>query len=105
MCRAFIKDFNSSLVGKVTEAQIDLQRRFITERLERARAKLDYCRAQEASGAEKRRLMEVVLAWARDVGQGLAELTDEQRKEILQMVVEKVVIDRDNNRSDQDLTQ
>ena len=51
----------------------------------------------EASGAEKRRLMETVLGWARDVGQGIDELTDERRKEILQMVVEKVVIDRDNN--------
>ena len=32
-----------------------------------------------------------------EVGQGLDELNDEQRKEILQMVVEQVVIDRDNN--------
>ena len=83
--------------GKITEAQLDLQRRFITERLEGARAKLDDYRAREASGTEKRRLMETVLSWARNVGQGLDELTDEQRKEILQMVVEQVVIDRDNN--------
>ena len=41
--------------------------------------------------------METVLTWARNVGQGLDELTDEQRKELLQMVVEQVVIDRDNN--------
>ena len=27
--------------GKITEAQLDLQRKFITERLESARAKLD----------------------------------------------------------------
>ncbi len=47
--------------GKITEAQLDLQRRFITERLESARAKLDDYRAQEASGTEKRRLMEEVL--------------------------------------------
>ena len=40
--------------------------------------------------------MEAVLAWARNVGQGLDELT-EQRKEILQMIVEQVVNDRDNN--------
>ena len=83
--------------GKITEAQLDLQRRFITERLESARAKLDDYRAREASGAEKRRLMETILTWARNVGQGIDELTDEQRKEILQMVVEQVVIDRDNN--------
>ena len=83
--------------GKITEAQLDLQRRFITERLESARAKLDDYRAREASGTEKRRLMETVLAWARNVGEGIDELTDEQRREILQMVVEQVVIDRDNN--------
>ena len=40
--------------GKITEAQLDLQRKFITERLESARAKLDDYRAQETSGAEKR---------------------------------------------------
>ena len=83
--------------GKITEAQLDHQRRFITERLESARAKLDEYRAREASGDEKRRLMEAVLAWAREVGKGLDELTDEQRKELLQMVVEQVVIDRNNN--------
>ena len=54
---------------------------------ESARAKLDDYRAQEASGAEKRRLMEAVLAWAREVGQGLDELTPEQRREILQIIV------------------
>ncbi len=41
--------------------------------------------------------METILAWARNVGQGLDELTPEQRKEILQMVLEQVVIDKDNN--------
>ena len=83
--------------GKITEAQLDLQRKFITERLESARAKLDDYRAQATSGAEKRRLMETILAWAREVGQDLDELTNERRKEILQMIVEEVVIDWDNN--------
>ena len=83
--------------GKITEAQLDVQRKFITERLESARAKLDDYRVREASGAEKRRLMETFLAQARSVGQGIDELTDEQRKETLQMVVEQVVIDKHNN--------
>ena len=83
--------------GKIAEAQLDIQRKFITERLESARAKLDEYRAREASGVEKRQLMETTLAWARNVGQGLDELTPEQRKEILQMVLEQVVIDKDNN--------
>ena len=83
--------------GKITEAQLDIQRKFITERLESARAKLDDYRVREASGAEKRRLMETFLAQARSVGQGIDELTDEQRKETLQMVLEQVVIDKHNN--------
>lgn len=83
--------------GKITEAQLDHQRRFITERLESARARLDDYRARESGGTEKRLLMEAVVAWAREVGKGLDDLTDEERKEILQMVVEQVVIDRDNN--------
>ena len=83
--------------GKITEAQLDLQRKFITERLESARAKLDDYRAQAASGTEKRRLMEEVLAWAREFGQGLDELTPEERHDYLQMLVEQVIIDRDNN--------
>ena len=83
--------------GKINEAQLDHQRRFITERLETAKARLDDYRAREASGAEKRKLMEAVLSWAKEVGQGMDELTPEQRQQILQMVVEQVVIDRDNN--------
>ena len=83
--------------GKITEAQLDLQRRFITERLESARAKLDDYLVQETSGAEKRRLMEEVLTWAREFGQGLDEVTPEERHDYLQMLVEEVVIDRDNN--------
>ena len=55
------------------------------------------CRARAASGTEKRELMEAVLSWVKEVGQGLDELTPEQCQEILQMVVEQVVIDRDNN--------
>ena len=77
--------------------QLGVQRKFITERLEIAGAKLDDYRAREARGSESRRLMETVLAWARKVGQGLDELTDEQRKEVLQVVLEQVVIDRENN--------
>ena len=83
--------------GKITEEQLDLQCKFITERLESLRTKLDDYRAREASGAEKRALMETVLAWAGEVGEGLDELAPEQRREVLQLVVEQVMIDRDNN--------
>ena len=83
--------------GRITEAQLDNQRKFITERLEDVRTKLDDYRAWAASEAEKLRLKEAVFAWARDVGQGLDESTPEQRKEILQTGVEEVIVDRNNN--------
>ncbi len=41
--------------------------------------------------------METNLARAQNVGQGIDERTDEQHKEIIQMVVEEVVINSDNN--------
>ncbi len=83
--------------GRITEAHLDNQRRFITERLENFRAKLDDYRAWAASDAEKLRLTEAVFAWARDVGQGMDESTPEQQKEILQMVVEEVIVHRNDN--------
>ena len=83
--------------GRITEAQLDNQRKFITERLENVRTKLDDYRAWAASGAEKLRLKEAVFAWARDVGHGLDESTPEQRKEILQMVVAEVIVHRNDN--------
>ena len=82
--------------GKITEIQLDYQHKFITGGLERVRARLDEYRARAVSGAENLRLMEVVLAWAREVGQGLGELTHEQRKEFLQMVVEEVIVHRND---------
>ena len=83
--------------GKITEVQLDDQRKFITERLENVRAKLDGYRAWAASGAEKRRIVEAVFAWARRVGRDLDATTPEQRKEFLQMVVEEVIVDRNDN--------
>lgn len=41
------------VAGKITEAQLDYQRRFISERLEHCRVNLDDYRAQEAIEAEK----------------------------------------------------
>ena len=83
--------------GKISESQLDVQRKFITERLDIARAKVDDHRAREASGSESRRLVERVHSWSRSVGVGIDELTDEQRRELLLTTVEQVVIDRGNN--------
>ena len=85
-----------SVSGRITEAQLDNQRKFITERLQNVRAKLDDYRAWAANDGEKLRLTEAVFAWARNVGQGLDELTPEKQKEFLQMVVEEVIVDRND---------
>ena len=61
-------------------------------------AELDEYRARAASGAEKLRLIEAVFAWAADVGRDLDELTPEQRKGILQMVVDEVIVHRNDYR-------
>ncbi len=83
--------------AKITEAQLDHQRKFITERLETLRRELDDYRAQQAALAEKRILMENILAWASKVGDRLDEVPDEQRKDILKLLLDQVVIDGDNN--------
>ena len=53
--------------GKITENQLDQQRRFITERLEAARATLNDLRARESMASEKRLLMENLIEWAGEV--------------------------------------
>ena len=85
------------VAGKITEEQLDLQRKFITERLEGLRGKLEDYRAREERGSEKRGLMEAVLAWEREVGEELQELTPEERNELPRMVVEDVMVDGGNN--------
>ena len=84
------------VTGKITEEQLDHQRKFITERLENLRAQLDEYRVREASGGEKRALLESVLAWAEKIGEGLDEISPHQRREMLQLVLDEVTIDRNN---------
>ena len=83
--------------GKITESQLDHQRKFITERLENLRAKLDDYRARESAEVERRVLMEYVLEWAEKVGEGLDDLPSEERRDVLQILLDRVMIDRDNN--------
>ena len=83
--------------GKITEEQLDHQRKFITERLENLRAKLDDYRARESAEVERRVLMEYVLEWAEKVGEGLDDLPSGERQDVLQTLLDRVMIDRDNN--------
>ena len=83
--------------GKITEAQLDHQRKFITERLETLRDELDDYRAQQRGVAEKRILMENIVVWARKVGGRLDDVPFEKRRDILKLLLDQAVIDRDNN--------
>ena len=83
--------------GKITENQLDHQRRFITERLETLRTNLDDHRARESAQAEKRAQAEHVVEWARRVGDRLDGLSDEGRREVLQLLLDGATIDRHNN--------
>ena len=83
--------------GKITEAQLDHQRKFITERLETLRAELDDYRRQQMALDEKRILLENIVAWADKVGGRLDEVPFEQRRDILKLLLDQVVIDGNNN--------
>ena len=83
--------------GKINEEQLDQQRRFITERLEAARATLDDLRARDSMASEKRQLMRNLLQWAERFGEGLDGLPEEKRREVLRLLVDRVTIDGDNN--------
>ena len=81
---------------KITEDQLDLQRKFITERLETARADLDDLRARESVASEKRTMMENLIQWAGEFGDRLDELPDEKRRDVLRLLVDQILVDKDN---------
>ena len=83
--------------GKITEKQLDRQRKFITERLETLRLKLDDYRAREMAEAEKRALGEHIVEWAHRLGGRLDDLTDEERREVLRLLLDGATIDGSNN--------
>ena len=79
--------------GKITEDQLDHQRRFILERLETAREKLDDSRARESMASEKRVLMENLVDWAGKVGERQDDLPSEERRDALWLLVDQAVVD------------
>ena len=83
--------------GKITETQLDRQRKFITERLETLREKLAGYQARETAEMEKRMLGEHVVEWASRLGDGLDDLPQEKRREALRLLLDEVTIDGENN--------
>ena len=81
---------------KITEEQLDHQRKVILERLEAARAKLDDYRAQGAAATERKVLTGNIAEWSRRIGGRLDDLPSEERRDVLRLVVDQIVIDHDN---------
>ena len=82
--------------GKITEAQLDHQRKFITERLETLREKLNEYRARESAHSERLELAERVVQWAEWVGDRLDDLPQEDRREVLRLLLDGATIDKNN---------
>ena len=51
----------------------------------------------DGTSAEKRILMENIVTWAEMMGDSLDDLSDEGRREVLELLLDGVSIDRDNN--------
>ena len=83
--------------GKITEKQLDHQRKFITERLETLRMVLDDHRARDSAQVEKRALAEHIVEWTRRAGDKLDSLSDKGRREVLELLLDGATIDRNNN--------
>ena len=85
------------VAGKITEEMLDLQRKFINERLEHLRARVDDYRARAATEVTREQLANSVQAWAESVGAGLDALTEEEKRAVLQDVVDEITVDGENN--------
>ena len=85
------------VLGKITEDQLDLQRRFISERMEVLQARVDNYRGREQAKAQRMSLGKQIEAWAAKVGSKLDDLTDDERREMLRLLLDEATIDRDNS--------
>ena len=83
--------------GKINEEQMDHQRKYITGRLETLRARLDDYRDRETLDVEKRGIMENLVQWAGEFDEGLDDLPDKKRREVLRLLLDGVTIDGENN--------
>ena len=77
--------------------KLDHQRKFINERMETAHAKVEDYRAQASMKAEKKALAGNIVRWVEKIGEGIDNLPPEDLGEVLRLVVDEIVIDRDNH--------
>ncbi|MDE2801382.1 MAG: recombinase family protein [Chloroflexota bacterium] len=85
------------VTGKLSEEMLDAQRKYITERLEHLRAKVEDYRTRAATEVTREQLADSVRAWTERVGAGLEALTEEEKRDVLQDVVDEITVDGENN--------
>ena len=85
------------VMGKLSEEMLDAQRKYITERLEHLRARVDDYRTRAATEVTREQLADSVRAWTERVGAGLEALTEEEKRDVLQDVVDEITVDGENN--------
>ena len=85
------------VAGKISEEMLDLQRKFVTERLEHLRVKVEDFRTRAATEVTREQLADSVHAWTEQVGVGLDALTEEEKRDVLQDVVDEITVDGENN--------
>ena len=83
--------------GKISEQQLDHQRRFIGERLERLRARLDEHRARASAQAGRRSGSGGRWRSGRAAPAGPRRLPESERREVLDLLLEEATIDGENN--------
>ena len=84
------------VAGKISEAQLDRQRKFITGRVKGLRDKLDEYRLHREKAIEAQDLEGRVSQWSEAVRAGLDALSPEERREVMLLVLDQVTIDGDD---------
>ena len=78
--------------GQIDDRMLTRQRRLYQERLEHYRERVDSLRQQEAAAAAAL-VLDTVKAWDGRIREGLADMTGEQRRDLLRSVVEGIAVD------------
>ncbi len=80
--------------AKITEAQFDRQRKFITERLEAAKQAVDAARGRLQTTESVSDIEDAVNIWTSRLKQGIDSLTELERQKLVRLMLHRVKIDR-----------
>ena len=83
--------------GKITEEQLERQRRYTTERLEHAEAVLSGLGERRDAALDLGSMRAGFVEWAKGVREGLDSLSVQQRREIVRLVFSRIVLEADND--------